>query len=73
MNGRYSLTPRFAFYGICLIAIAWLAITIPVELHLGWPANGLQWAKRIVGWGVEIWLLRTLIFGVQRCRLASLK
>lgn len=73
MNDRNILTPRLAFYGICLIAIAWLTLTVPFELHLGWPATGVQWAKRIAGWAVEIWLLRTLIFGVQRFRTAPLK
>ena len=42
------------------------------EMHLGFPASGLQWAKRIVGWGVEIWLIRTLLLGVRRRQQISL-
>lgn len=51
---------------MCVFVIGWLAATFLFELHLGWPANSIQWAKRLVGWGVEIWLIRTLARVVRK-------
>ena len=74
MKTRSSLTPQVAFWGICVIAFCWIAATLLFEMHLGLPGSGIQWAKRIVGWGVEIWLLRTLLLGVRRRQqISSLK
>lgn len=66
MNARSSVIPQVAFWGICLIAIVWITGTLLFESHQGWPVTGIQWAKRIAGWGVELMLIRTLLRGVRR-------
>jgi hypothetical protein len=66
MNARPSLPPRLAYWGICLIVIAWLAATVLFEMHLGWPVTGIQWCKRLVGWGVEFMLVRALFLSTRR-------
>jgi hypothetical protein len=71
MSARSSLTSKIAFWGICAVIVAWIAATIVFEINLGWPATGVQVAKRIVGWGVEIMLIRTLIIGTRKCRGAA--
>jgi hypothetical protein len=62
------INPRVAVAGICLMALGWLALTLLFEFHMGLPASGVQWAKRLVGWGVELWFIRVLAFGFVRCR-----
>jgi hypothetical protein len=59
-------TPRLAFWGICAIALGWSALTLMFELRLGWPSTGGLLAKRLIGWGVECWLIRTLAVGIRR-------
>jgi hypothetical protein len=71
MTTNTRLTPRLAFWGICTIAIAWLAASLFFELHLGVPTNGTQWLKRAVGWGVEVMLIRALFLGTRRYRVAT--
>jgi hypothetical protein len=67
MKSRSTLIPPSAFWCICLIALAWLAATVLFETRLGWPETSIQWLKRLVGWSVELWLVRTLFTGVPRC------
>ena len=67
MNTRSSITPQVAFWGLCLIAVVWIVITAGFEIHQGWPVTGAQWMKRLVGWGVELLLVRALVHGVRRC------
>jgi hypothetical protein len=69
MNTRFPLSPPFAFWGICIVAVCWLAATLLFELHLGFPSSGVQWAKRLIGWFVEFWMFRTLVIGFRRRRL----
>lgn len=57
---------KVAFWGICLVAIAWLTFTMLFEMHRGVPSNGIQWTKRLAGWIVEGWFLHTLISGIRR-------
>lgn len=71
MNIRSRLIPQFAFWGICLIGLAWITLSFWFEIHLGLPATSVQWVKRAVGWVVEIWLIRTLLLGARRCGSAS--
>lgn len=73
MKAQILISPKYAFWGICIIASSWLAATALFEVYLGVPGNGIQWAKRLVGWGVEIWLLRTLLTGFNRRRATNLK
>ncbi len=73
MNARLPVSPQFAFWGICIIAVCWLAATLLFEVHLGLPYTGVQWAKRLIGWGVEFWMFRTLMIGFRRCRAATVK
>ena len=73
MNERFSIPPQLALWGICTIAIAWLAATFLFEIHLGLPVTGIQWAKRAIGWFVEFWMYRTLMIGFRRCRVAAVK
>ncbi len=68
MNKPSSLSPKVAFWGICIIAAGWLAATACLEVHFGLPTTGIQLAKRLVGWAVELWLFRTLMVGFQRYR-----
>lgn len=63
-----NINPRIALAGICLVAFGWIAATLLFELHMGLPVSGVQWAKRLVGWGVEVWFLRTLARGFVRYR-----
>jgi hypothetical protein len=72
MNSRPSL-PHLAFWGICLIAVAWIVLTVLFELHLGWPTNMTQLTKRIVGWVVEVWFIRTLIVRAGRINASTLR
>lgn len=65
MKNRSWINPQFAFWGICLFVTAWIAATLLFEFHLGWPMSPVQWAKRLVGWGVEGWLIRTFAFRVR--------
>lgn len=67
------MIPQVAFWGICLIILGWIAATILFEIHLGWPVNGVQWAKRLVGWGIECWLIRAFIRGAGRHYPVSLR
>jgi len=71
MNTRLPISPQFAVWGICIIATCWLAASVLFEIHLGLPVTGIQWAKRAVGWWVEFWMLRTLMNGFHRCRMAA--
>jgi hypothetical protein len=71
MKAPAFLTPQLAFWGLCLIGLVWLAATILFEAHLGWPVGSIQWAKRLVGWGVELWLMRTLVLGARRCSASA--
>lgn len=64
--------PQIAFWGILLLAIGWIAATLVFEIHLGWPGNAIAWAKRLVGWGVEAWLVRTVVIGMKRYHRNSL-
>jgi hypothetical protein len=66
MKTKSLLTTQIGVWGICLIVMGWLAATCLFEMHLGWPGSGIQWAKRLVGWAVEIFLVRALIIGVRR-------
>ena len=59
-----------AFYGICVIAMSWLVLTVIMENHFGMPGTPMQWAKRMIGWGVELWLIRSLVVGIRRSRAA---
>jgi hypothetical protein len=59
-------TSKIALTGLCLIAIIWLAATVLFEVHLGWPVNTIQWAKRLLGWAVEFWLVRTVFLAARR-------
>lgn len=65
------LSSQIAFWGICLVGLCWLAVTVLFEIQLGWPLSGVQWARRLVGWGVELWLIRTLALGARRCSIAT--
>ena len=58
MKNSSVLTPQLVFWGICLIVLCWLSATLLFEVHLGWPANSVQWLKRALGWGVEFWLVQ---------------
>lgn len=66
-----NINPRVALGGICLVAFGWIALTLLLEIHFGMPVTGIQWAKRLVGWGVELWFLRTLARGCVRFRNLS--
>ena len=57
---------RIAFWGMCATVLRWMAATVAFEFRLGWPGSGLDWAKRIVGWGVELLLIRALVSLVRR-------
>lgn len=72
MNYRKPITPRIAFWGICSIAVIWITLTLFFEMRMGFPTDTLQFAKRLVGWGVEVWFLRTLAKGVRRVGVLSL-
>lgn len=67
MTTSKRITPQIAFWGICIIALTWLAATLLFETHLGWPVTLLQWIKRLIGWLVEMWLVKTFFFGARRC------
>lgn len=66
MNESTALSSKIAFWGICIIATGWLIATAAFEVHFGLPTTGIQFAKRLVGWAVELWLFRTLRVGFQR-------
>jgi hypothetical protein len=70
MNRRSLISPQAGFWGICLIVTAWLIASLLFEIHQGWPVTGLQYAKRLVGWFVEFWLIRTLVLGMRRLNAA---
>lgn len=62
------INPRIAAAGICLLGLAWVVFTVLFEIHLGIPGGGVQWTKRLVGWAVEVWFLRTLLRVFARSR-----
>lgn len=70
---RPPLLPQFAFYGICIVAASWLVLAVVMETHFGMPHTGSQWIKRSLGWALELWLVRSLFFGIRRSRLAMAK
>jgi len=73
MKTRSPLLPQFAFYGICLVAASWLILTVVMETHFGVPQTSAQWLKRLLGWGLEFWLIRSLFLGIRRSRFAMAK
>lgn len=73
MKTRTPLMPQFAFYGICIVAASWLVLAVVMETHFGIPHTTNQWIKRILGWALEFWLVRSLFVGIRRSRLAMIK
>lgn len=63
-----NINPRIAMAGICLVALGWIVMTLIFEMKMGLPMNGIQWAKRAVGWGVEVWFMWVLTRGFVRFR-----
>lgn len=73
LKTRGPLLPHFAFYGICIVTACWLVLTVLMETHFGLPRSGGQWLTRILGWGVEFWLIRSLFVGIRRSQFAMAK
>ena len=61
-----TLLLRIGFWSLCCLACIWIGLSLMFEIHMGLPTTGLQWGKRLLGWGLEIWLVRTLMLGVRR-------
>jgi hypothetical protein len=73
MKFRSPSLSQFAFYGVCLVAAGWIVLTVVMETHFGIPNTPFQWFKRLLGWGVEFWLIRSLFLGIRRSGLVPAK
>jgi len=54
------------FACMCLVLFFWAAITLYLEGRMGWPMDLSAWLHRMIGWFVNLVLMRTFVKGLQR-------
>ncbi len=66
MNPKRNRIAPALFFGMCGVLIFWAAITLYLEIGLGWPSDRAAWSHRTIGWFVNFVLMRTFIRGMKR-------
>ena len=57
---------RIAFWFLCLMAVGWVGFAAIFETRAGIPVTREEWGHRLIGWFIELMLLRTFVKGVRR-------
>ena len=57
---------RLGFWLLCVIGTSWVGFATIFETRAGFPVTREEWGHRLIGWFIELMLLRTFVKGVRR-------
>gem|GEM_PF-3787831 len=66
MTIQKQFFPKMIFGGICMVAVAWATITLYLESSAGLPVTRSDWGHRLIGWFINVLLVRAFVRGVRR-------